>query len=31
MENINWFNVLCDLYIIWVGFNYGNRKEKLDE
>jgi hypothetical protein len=26
MENVNWFNVLCDLYIIWLGFNYGNRR-----
>ena len=23
MQNINWFNVLLDLYIIWWGFNYG--------
>lgn len=26
---INWFNVLIDLYIIWLGFKYG--KEKDDE
>lgn len=23
MENVNWFNVIFDLYIIWLGFNYG--------
>ena len=26
MENINWFNVLIDLYIIWWGFNYGKNQ-----
>lgn len=25
MENVNWFNVLIDLYIIWWGFNYGKK------
>lgn len=29
MENVNWFNVLIDLYIIWWGFNYG--KDKSNE
>lgn len=23
MQNINWFNVFFDLYIIYWGFNYG--------
>lgn len=27
MQNINWFNVLIDLYIIYSGFNYGKNKE----
>jgi hypothetical protein len=26
MQNLNWFNVLLDLYIIWWGFNYGRNK-----
>ena len=25
IENVNWFNVLIDLYIIWWGFNYGKK------
>jgi hypothetical protein len=29
MENVNWFNVLIDLYIIWWGFNYGRNQNKL--
>jgi hypothetical protein len=29
IQNINWFNVLIDLYIIWIGFNYG--KDRKDE
>ena len=28
MQNINWFNVLLDLYIIYYGFNYGRNKEE---
>lgn len=28
MENVNWFNVLCDLYIIWWGFNYGKNQSQ---
>jgi hypothetical protein len=27
MQNINWFNVFFDLYIIYWGFNYGRNKE----
>jgi hypothetical protein len=27
MQNINWFNILLDLYIIYWGFNYGKNKE----
>ena len=27
MQNINWFNILLDLYIIYWGFNYGRNKE----
>jgi hypothetical protein len=27
MQNINWFNILIDLYIIYYGFNYGRNKE----
>jgi hypothetical protein len=26
MQNINWFNVFFDLYIIYWGFNYGRNK-----
>jgi len=29
MQNINWFNVILDLYIIYWGFNYG--KDKNDK
>ena len=28
MQNINWFNILIDLYIIYYGFNYGRNKEE---
>ena len=28
MQNINWFNVLIDLYIIYWGFNYGKNVDK---
>jgi hypothetical protein len=28
MQNINWFNVLIDLYIIYWGFNYGKDKNE---
>jgi hypothetical protein len=28
MQNINWFNVFFDLYIIYWGFNYGKNKEE---
>jgi hypothetical protein len=28
IENMNWFNVFLDLYIIWWGFNYGNPPPK---
>lgn len=29
MENVNWFNVLIDLYIIWLGFNYGKKSNDV--
>ena len=28
---INWFNVLIDLYIIWFGFNYGKELDNEDD
>jgi hypothetical protein len=28
MQNINWFNILLDLYIIYWGFNYGKDKNE---
>ena len=28
MQNINWFNVFFDLYIIYWGFNYRKNKEE---
>jgi hypothetical protein len=28
MQNINWFNVLIDLYIIYWGFNYGKDRNE---
>jgi hypothetical protein len=29
MQNINWINILLDLYIIYYGFNYGrNNKDE---
>jgi len=28
MQNINWFNVFFDLYIIYWGFNYEKNKEE---
>ncbi len=28
---INWFDVLIDLYIIWLGFNYGRDLDNEDE
>jgi hypothetical protein len=24
---IDWFNTIMGLYIIWLGFNYGKRKD----
>jgi hypothetical protein len=27
-QNINWFNVLIDLYIIYWGYNFGRNKEE---
>jgi hypothetical protein len=27
MQNINWINILLDLYIIYYGFNYGRNNE----
>lgn len=29
LQNINWFNVALDIYIIYWGFNYG--KNNKDE
>ena len=28
MQNINWFNILIDLYIIYWGFNYGKDRNE---
>jgi len=28
MQNINWFNILLDLYIIYWGFNYGKDRNE---
>lgn len=30
MENINWLNVIIDLYIIYYGFNYGKNESQND-
>lgn len=27
MDDLNWLNILIDLYIIYIGFNYGKKPQ----